>query len=345
VTTASRALSNADHPIAEETRQAVLDAARELGYRPNLVARSLRTDRTLTIGIVVENLLSPFNPLIMQGIQDVLDKHNYLSITINSYWDHDTEIAAIQTFRARQIDGILLVESCIRSSDEVFRLAGVPHVFVHRLFDSLASGSVVPDDRQGGRLAVHHLIGLGHRRIGFINGPEGWDASANRLRGYRDELTAAAIPFDDQLVLVGDWEVRSGYDAARTLISCDTRPTAVFAANDLMALGAIYAAQEAGLDVPGDLAVVGYDDRDMAGFVRPGITTVQMPCQEMGRRSAQLLVELIDGHGDRPAPILIPGKLVVRQSCGGSNEPWDFEPERASFTRVRRRSCPDSGQA
>jgi DNA-binding LacI/PurR family transcriptional regulator len=337
IATASRVLAGSDHPVAEETRLRVLKAAEELGYQPNLVARSLRTDQTYSIGIIVENILSPFIPPIVRGIQDRLEVDGYFGIIINAEWDPEVEAEAIQTLSKRQIDGIIFVESCIRSSDEVFALADKPHVFVHRLFNSLSLNSVVPDEHYGAQLATRHLAQLGHRRIAFINGPEGWDATINRMAGYQEELAARGI-FDPVLVERGDWEVQSGYLAAQRLIALKDPPTAIFAGNDLMALGAIYAIQEAGLRVPGDMAVVGYDDRDLSGFVRPAITTIRMPCEEMGRASAEALLRLIAGETEAIEPILIQGELVVRQSCGARGEgEWRFEPERGSLPRRRAR--------
>jgi LacI family transcriptional regulator len=174
---------------------------------------------------------------------------------------------------------------------------------------------------------------LGHRRIAFINGPEGWDATTNRLAGYQDELAAWEIAFDPELVKQGDWQVQSGYAAARHWLAARQQPTAVFAANDLMALGVIYATQEAGLKVPEDIAIVGYDDRDFAGFVRPALTTVQMPCEKMGHVAAESLLSLIRGEVKVVEPILVRGELVIRQSCGAKPGKWKFEPERASLTR------------
>ncbi|GAB4512693.1 MAG: LacI family DNA-binding transcriptional regulator [Anaerolineae bacterium] len=334
--TVSRVLNGSDHPVAEEVRQKVLKVAEELGYRPNLIARGLRTEQTLTIGIIVENILSPFIPPITRGIHDYLWEHGYSNIIINSDWDPDTEIKAIEDLARRHIDGIIFVESYIRSSDQVSKLIRRPHVFVHRLFNSLNPNSIVPDDRYGARLAVRHLVQLGHRRIAFINGPEGWDAAANRLAGYQEELDAWGIPFDPDLVDRGDWEVQSGYYAAQRLIRVTPRPTAIFAANDLMALGVIYAAQDAGLKVPDDLAVVGYDNRDFAGFVRPAITTVRMPCEEMGRESAACLLKLIRGEARGIDPILVKGELVIRQSCGARKGDWAFESEQGSIIRRKR---------
>ncbi len=334
--TASRVLNGSNHPVAEEVRQKVLKAAEELGYRPNLIARGLRTAQTLTIGIIVENILSPFIPPITRGIHDYLWQHGYSNIIINSDWDPEVEVKAIEDLARRHIDGIIFVESYIRSSDEVSKLIHKPHVFVHRLFNSLNPNSIVPDDRYGARLAVRHLAQLGHRRIAFINGPEGWDAAINRLLGYQEELAAWGIPFAPELVDRGDWEVQSGYLAAQRLMKVNLRPTAIFAANDLMALGVIYAVQEAGLRVPEDIAVVGYDDRDFSGFVRPAITTVRMPCEEMGRIAAQSLLRLIRKEAKAIDPILVKGDLIVRQSCGARKGEWIFESEQGSIIRRKR---------
>jgi LacI family transcriptional regulator len=333
VATASRILTGVDYPVTDKTREKVLKAAKELGYRPNLIARSLRLEQTFTIGIIVENILSPFIPPIIRGIQERLKQYDYFSITLDSNWDPVVETEAIERLGMRQIDGIIFVESYLRSSDEVSALIDKPHLFVHRLFNSLGDNSVVPDDRYGAQVAVKHLLELGHRRIAFINGPEGWDATTNRLAGYQDELAAWEIAFDPELVKQGDWQVQSGYAAARHWLAARQQPTAVFAANDLMALGVIYATQEAGLKVPEDIAIVGYDDRDFAGFVRPALTTVQMPCEKMGHVAAESLLSLIRGEVKAVEPTLVRGELIVRQSCGAKTGEGKFEPERASLTR------------
>jgi LacI family transcriptional regulator len=344
IATVSRILTGIDYPVTDKTRRKVLQAAQELGYRPNLIARSLRREQTLTVGLIVENILSPFIPPIIRGIQTHLKQHDYFSIVLDSNWDPVVEIEAIERLSMRQIDGIIFVESYLRSSDEVSALINKPHLFVHRLFNSLGNNSIVPDDRAGARLAVRHLVALGHRRIAFINGPEGWDAAINRLAGYQEELAASGIAFDPALVKQGDWQVQSGYALTRQLLAAAAatgrraqhimeRPTAVFAANDLMALGVIYAVQEAGLNTPADVAVVGYDDRDFAGFVRPALTTVQMPCEKMGQIAAESLLRLIRGEANTIAPTLVQGDLVIRQSCGARTGEWKFEPERASMTR------------
>jgi LacI family transcriptional regulator len=338
IATASRILAGVDYPVTDKTRQMVLKAAKELGYRPNLIARSLRLEQTFTIGIIVENILSPFIPPIIRGIQERLKQNNYFSITLDSNWDPAIETEAIEHLNMRQIDGIIFVESYLRSSEEVSALINKPHLFVHRLFNSLGDNSIVPDDRHGARIAVKHLLELGHQRIAFINGPEDWDAATNRLAGYQEELAAWGIALDLALVKQGDWQVQSGYAATQQLLAVAERPTAVFAANDLMALGVTYATQEAGLKVPEDIAVVGYDDRDFAGFVRPALTTVQMPCEKMGHVAAESLLSLIRGEIKAVEPTLVRGDLVVRQSCGANSGEWKFEPERASLTRRHKQT-------
>jgi LacI family transcriptional regulator len=176
------------------------------------------------------------------------------------------------------------------------------------------------DDQFGANLAVEHLIKLGHRRIAFINGPHGWDASKERLAGYQDILARNKIPYDPSLVDVGNWEVQSGYQAAKKFIVMPDRPSAIFAANDFMALGAIYAVQDAGLNVPKDIAVVGYDDREFTSFSNPTITTICPPSFEMGQLAAQLMLDRLENQIEIKDPVRVQGKLIIRESCGGAEQ-------------------------
>jgi len=316
VSTVSRALTNSAHPVNDETRQRILALAEELGYRPNMVARSLRTDRTCTVGIIVDNIISPFSPTIIRGIQDYLHEYHYFSVIINADWDPAAETKAIHDLISRSIDGIIFVESWLREASPALDLANKPYVFVHRVFSGGARNSVLVDDRYGARLAIDHLADLGHRRIAFIKGPEGWDATTNRFIGYQETLARRGLRYEPALVQEGDWELPGGFAAAQTLLALPERPTAIFAANDFMALGAIYAIQEAGLRVPNDIAIVGYDDREIARLSRPTLTTVTMPCYETGQASARLLLSLLDKQEEPDEPILIPGQLIVRESSG-----------------------------
>lgn len=323
VSTVSRALNDSDHAVNQNTRQRILTLAKQLGYRPNVMARSLKTDRTFSIGIIVDNIVSPFTPTMIRGIQDYLKTFGYFSLIINTDWNPEMEAEAVHDLISRSIDGIIFVESWLREPNPTLDVANKPYVFVHRLFGTAERNAVSVDDFYGGRVATEHLIQLKHRRIALISGPPGWGSSENRLRGYRAALEHAGIPFEPACVYEGDWEVQSGFAAAKYLLTLSDPPTAIFAANDLMALGAIYALQESGRRVPDDVAVVGYDDREIASIARPSITTVSLPCYEMGTQSAKLLLRLLhsktsglDHEAESAKPVKIKGKLLVRESSG-----------------------------
>lgn len=345
VATVSRALTDSGHPVNPATKQRILTIAKELGYRPNLVARSLKTDRTFTVGIITDTITSPFSPVIIRGIQDHLESAGYFSIIINGDWNPETETEAISRLLSRAVDGLIFVESWLNDTSSVLKLTDKPHVFVHRLFDGEEHRNRVSvDESYGTNLAMEHLVRLGHRHIAFINGPEGWYASEHRRIGYQETLARSGIAYEPGLVIAGDWEVQSGYPAAKRFLELPQRPTAIFAANDLMALGAIYAIQEAGLRVPEDIAIVGYDDREIANLARPTITTVTMPCYEMGQAAARLMTGLFENGENAEELIKIQGRLVVRESCGASGGKIPLEKYQSHSTpqRLLRRSHDDS---
>jgi DNA-binding LacI/PurR family transcriptional regulator len=332
VSTVSRALTNSGHPVNEETRKRILALANDLGYRPNMMARGLKIDRTYTVGIIVDNIVSPFSPIIIRGIQDHLKNHNYFSIIINSDFDPEAETEAVHQLISRSIDGVIFVESWQRGANPTLDLENKPYVFVHRLFNGSYANTVLVDEHYGVRLAIEHLFELGHRRIAFINGPQEWEASQDRLEGFKIVMNELGISDRPELVEEGTWEVQSGYPAAKKFLALPERPTAIFAANDLMALGAIYAIQEAGLNVPADIALVGYDDREIASISHPTITTVTLPCYEMGQKSARLLLSLLDDQTLTEESIRVRGKLIVRESCGSKEGKIPLEGYRSYTT-------------
>ena len=318
VSTVSRALSNRKYPLKAETRQNILKLAEERGYKPNLVARSLQSSRSHLVGVIVDRMQSPFAAATVEGIQDGL-RHAGYSISI-AYSNRDQAIAtdAIHTFYSHQVDGIIILNSWLHIfNDPILSLQDRPFVFINRVFSDRIQNCVGPGDRQGARLATQHLVDLGHRRIGYINGREDWIEAQNRLAGYRDVLTEHGLPLDEALIRHGNWGVDSGYEAAQELLVLEDRPTAIFAANDMMALGAIYAIQKAGLEIPADIAVVGYDDRDFAAWIRPALTTIRMPSYEMGQAAARLLLEQINKEKLEDAT-QVTGKLIIRESCGAN---------------------------
>ena len=319
VSTVSRALTGSQHAVNDVTRERILALANQMGYRPNMTARGLKTDRTFTIGLIVYNIGSPFTPILIRGIQEYLRQHDYFSIIISTDWDSNLESEAVHQLISRSIDGIIFVESWRDESNNTLDLANKPYVYVYRLFNGSYANSVIVDDRYGARLAVEHLVKLGHRRIAYINGPHGWDASRERLEGYMAVQAQYALQPDPALVKSGDWEVQSGYLATKEFLALPDRPTAIFAANDLMALGAIYAIQDAGLNVPKDVAVVGYDDREFTSFSKPTITTISPPSFEMGQLAAQLILNRLENRVEIENPIRVQGKLITRESCGAEH--------------------------
>jgi LacI family transcriptional regulator len=320
VSTVSRALSNGKYPLKKETRQKILQLAEEMGYKPNLVARGLQSSRSHLVGVIVDRMQSPFAAATVQGIQDGLLKAGYSISIAYSNRDQAVAIEAINSFYSHQVDGVIILNSWLHTfNDPILSLQDRPFVFVNRVFSDRIQNCVAPGDRQGARLATQHLVDLGHRRIGYINGMEDWIEAQNRLAGYRDVLMENGLPVDESLIRHGNWGVDSGHDATRELLALEERPTAIFAANDIMALGAIYAIQKAGLDVPADVAVVGYDDRDFAAWIKPALTTVRMPSYEMGQAAARLLLEQINNEAMEDAT-QISGNLIIRDSCGASNK-------------------------
>lgn len=337
IPTVSRALTNPNYPLSAATRQRINEVAREMGYVPNLTARSLRTDQSNTIGIIVDDILSPFAPRILRGIQDSLTRNGYLNLIINSDWYPEVEQEAISTLLSRPVDGIIFVENAHLKDNDSLRLSRKPYVFVHRFIGAKVTNSIVPDNYDGVVLAMRHLISLGHRRIAFINGPDGYPVAQQRLEAYREELIAQNLQFDPTLVDKGDWEYEGGYSAAQNLLKLSRLPTAIFVANDVMALGAIDAIQEVGLRVPDDLAIVGYDNRDFASIVHPRITTVTIPSYEMGQLGAEFLLKQIRDGKQEMDEIKVKGRLLIRETCGA--DPSQRTPDVDEVGTASRRTA------
>jgi len=316
VATASRVLTQSAHPIRAQTRQRVLDFAQTMGYKPNLLARSMRTDRTRTIGIVADNLLSPFTPLIILGIQDYLKTIDYLGLIVNSDFDPTLEAEAIDTLLSRAVEGFIFVESFHRAPTKELERSQKPYLFVHRLFSASIQNSVVPDDFAGAQLAMEHLLALGHRRIAFIAGPHAWHSSRQRQSGYQASLKAHGLPVEEALMVESDWSFEGGAAALRTLFQRGPLPTAIFAANDSMAFGAIDALREVGLRVPDDVTLVGYDNLSFSQQFRPKLTTVSLPAYAMGQKAAALLHQKLQGQLGDCEEVRICGRLYIRESCG-----------------------------
>lgn len=307
--------------IPEETRQRVLQAARELNYYPDAAARSLASRKAQTIGLVLcqtrERVYADaFLPEVIAGIGDAIEKHNF-RVLIQPVEDVTQPDAYSRIVGEKRIDGIVL--SGPRSDDrQLGKLVndGFPIVLLGQL-DAYPVSFVDIDNVASAKMAVEHLINLGHRRIGMItNASPLYTASADRLKGYRNALQAAGFPFEECLVNYGDFTSQGGYTAMASLLTQPNVPSAVFVASDVVAFGALAAIKERDLRVPDDMALVGFDDIPLAHYADPPLTTVHLPAYDLGHGAGEVVMQLINGRTAEPRQILLSTSLKIRESCG-----------------------------
>lgn len=324
--TVSRVLGGkAATTVRAETRRRVFDAADRLGYRPSALARSLRLQKTLTLGMLVPDITNPFFSSIIKGAENAARARGYNVILCNSEDEPALEASCLQALREHEVDGILIASSQMADHTiDRLRAEGFPFVLLNRATRSEADMAVVVDNRAAAREAVRHLAGLGHARVGHLAGPQRTTTGAGRMEGYRDEVEALGLEDRPDLVVEATaFSVDAGYRAASTLLDGRARPTAVFAANDLIAIGLLQRLREAGARVPRDLSVVGFNDIPLAGLLEPALTTVRVPQSEMGVAGAGLLIDHLEGRPIDDVRITLPTQLVVRASTsapGASRE-------------------------
>ena len=314
VATVSRVF-NESGPVGEGTRDRILRTAVKLRYVPNGTARSLTTNSTETVGVLLPNLYGEFYSEVIRGVEGAVRERRYHTLLSSVHDGLDELVAALRTLVGR-VDGLIVMSPDIGADVLEANLpAGLPVVLLGTPVPDHAS--VVIDNAAGAEAMVRHLVGLGHRRIALIGGaPGNTDAQARRA-GYRRALRESGVAADPALVVDGDFTESSGHAAARTLLALSERPTAVFAANDSMAIGALRAFREAGLDVPDDIALGGFDDIPVARYVTPALTSVHVPIHEMGARAVEAVLDAVEsGEGDRTSTITLSTRLVVRESCG-----------------------------
>lgn len=292
--------------IPEETQARVRDAVRDLSYRPNALARALRSERTQTIGFISDEVATtPFAVQLIHGAQDLAWANEHLLLLVNTDRDPEMKEAAIQVLLDRQVDGIIYAAMYHREVHPPESIHEVPSVLLNCYVADQSLVSVVPDEIDGGRRATEYLLAHGHRRIGFINNTYPVMAATGRLEGYRQALAANEVPFDERLVCTGISEQRGGYDGAMELLQRSERPTALFCYNDRMAMGAYDAIRKLGLSIPDDVAVIGYDNHEIiAANLYPALTTMELPFYQMGKWAGQQLLRQIERpEAHRATPI------------------------------------------
>jgi len=316
VASVSRAL-NDGRGVTAETSQRIRDAAKRLRYVPHAAARTLITRRTNTIGALLPDLYGEFFSELIRGI-DLAARARGLHLLVSS--SHDDADAAAAALRAMQgrVDGLLLMSP---HADDAFLQQNLPHGLPTVLMNTRLAGvdycALSVDNDGGARLMVGHLLAVGHRRIVFVQGPPGNRDAAERESGYRAAL-ASQSPDSPVIVLRGDFSEESGYRAGQQVLALRPRPDAVFAANDMMAIGCMAALREAGICVPEEIAVSGFDDVPMARYVTPPLTTIQVHIAELGGQAMELLGEQIDNPGNVMAGThhRVAAELIVRVSSG-----------------------------
>ncbi|HEV3288800.1 MAG TPA: LacI family DNA-binding transcriptional regulator [Streptosporangiaceae bacterium] len=314
--TASRALNPETRLLVrEDTAARVLEAAAELGYRPNTVARSLRTRRSHSIGVLIPDLNNPLFPPIVRGIEDRLAAAGYVALIGNTDGDPDRERTLFEQMRARHVDGLVL--ATVHLGDPLLAesaRADLPAVLMNRLADDYSLPSVSVDNERGIRMAVAHLAQLGHTRIAHIAGPQEVSTGLYRYRGFVAAMEAHGLAADPSLIQFAKaYSIEEGTRCTRMLLDrggC----TAVAAANDMLAVGCFAALEEAGLNCPADLSVVGFNDMPFIDRLRPPLTTIRFPHYQVGTEAAQLLLELISDGGGPVKVLYLAPELVVRGS-------------------------------
>ncbi|HEX6178424.1 MAG TPA: LacI family DNA-binding transcriptional regulator [Thermoanaerobaculia bacterium] len=314
VATVSRAL-NGIGPVRKATYERVMEAARALKFVPHSGARSLSTRTTHTVGLIMPELHGEFFSEVIRGADLAARRRGYHLIVSGSHSNREEMAAVVRTMRGR-VDGLLLMSPEV-ALDGILRdlPAQMPLVTVNATTKRFPSVTI--DNRGGSHTVVRHLAALGHKRIAFIGGPSGNADATERLRGYRESCDAQTIVCSPELEIGGDFSESSGYAAALEIIDLRPRPTAIFAANDAMAVGAMFALREKGVEVPDDIALVGFDDIPIARYVTPRLTTVTVAISELGRRAFEMLLDSIASRNGRRTPReTLPTSLVVRESCG-----------------------------
>ena len=310
--TVSRALS--DHPrISDETKERVRRLAKEMGYTPSLLARSLVTQDTATIGVVITFASDPFLAHLVMSIEKMAREKGFSVLLSSSYLDPDHELEAVSAFHGRRTRGIIVIGSQIDAGYlEMRDRFPLPIVLTNcRTYPY----SVSTDNTGGARRAVEHLTQLGHRRIAYIANRRSYRSNLDRLTSYEQVLTEHEILADKNLIVEGDGTLQGGNVAAKTLLSLTHPPTAVFCFNDMTAIGVLSALQQAQVQVPDQVSVVGFDDIELASHCCPPLTTVRQPTDLMGQRLMQMLLSLIQSP-EKVEPEVLPDELILRHSTG-----------------------------
>jgi LacI family transcriptional regulator len=335
VTTVSHVVNDTRH-VSAKGRERVEEAIRELGYVPNAMARSLKSNTTSTLGMLIPNSSNPYFAEIVRIVEDRCFGAGYTLVLCNTDDEPHRQSVYLQVLAERRIDGLIVVSTGAGDDDSlVTQLHGlrIPTVLVDREIADPACDLVETAHMQGGLLAVRHLLSLGHKRIACIGGPVGVMPSEQRIEGWRMALAeAGATPHADALLWRGGFTSQGGYEAMHAILRTEQAPSAVFVCNDLMAIGALRAAHESGVHVPDDLSIVGFDDIELSAYTSPPLTTVAQPKERIGALAVDMLLERVGGKRRDARKVVLQPELRVRASTA----------RHASFREAAAPSAPSS---
>jgi len=301
--------------ISEKTRRRILEISRELNYQPNVLASALNGKKTFSLGLLIPDMVNPFFAELARNVEDRAQELGFNLIICNTDNDMKKEVKYIQLLRQKSVDGII-VATGVRNDEFLKELIdqNVPVALVAREMSVLATSTVLVDDFAGGYNATRHLIDLGHKRIAVIAESMSVSSSKERVRGYRHALEEAGLDYAEELVAASDFSIESGRETAQAILRQAERPTAIFACNDLLAIGAMQAAKELGIRVPEELSVVGFDNTILASITDPPMTTVAQPIRAMGHQVVDLIVSEINETSTVKQRVVLLPELIVRQS-------------------------------
>lgn len=316
ISTVSRALK--DNPeISLKTRELIKKTAKDMNYRPNPIAVALKTSKSHTIGIIVPKIVNTFYAAVVEGIEEVADKHGYQVFVSSTNEDFQKEKKYVNAYLNSRADGVIL--SLSRGTEDFDHIQhlqdlGVPTVLFDRTTKNLKIPRVVTDDAQAAYKAVTHLINGGAKNIAMLSGPKHLLIGRNRARGYKNALEKEGISFDPELVVHSDFTIEKAQAAAKELLE-NKEVDAIFCLNDDLAIGAVYAAKELGLKIPTELAIVGFYNSKRSRYMNPSISTVDLNPHEVGVLTAGLLFEQItSGEVDNEKELIVPSNLIIRES-------------------------------
>jgi DNA-binding LacI/PurR family transcriptional regulator len=322
VTTVSRVINNSNHPVNSDTRQRVLNAAQELNFVPSALARALVSDSTRMIGVLVGDASDPYFATILRGVSVIAREEGYLTMICNSDRVPEIELSYVQMMNNYHVDGIIFTGGGLNDSAYIEEMRSLLTDLQEREVPVVLLGShlfaapqVSIDNVQAAMDMTEYLIGLGHKRIGFIDGPDVLTTSALRLEGYAKALGKFGLPYDPGLVVSSEFTFEDGQRATDLLLNCPEKPTAIFGSNDLTAIGCLTRLRERGIQVPEEMSVAGFDDISAARYVNPPLTTIHVPMWDLGAVGMRHLLKLINEEEQAiQETFLLPYTLIERQS-------------------------------